>query len=199
MFSRVLLFFVLIFVSVSSLAQTRLTSEAGKIISQLKRDDFSVVYYADKQPFLRFVSTYRTRAFNNLNATFVVDYGNKIQVNKTSEFDGQCVSFVKAVTARYDSTRSWLPGRKIQPGSSIKSGTAIATFSAPGNKYDSFGNYGGDHVGILLRVMDDFIYILDQNWIENDIFGTSGTVGIHKIYFTGKGGTTDAYSYYEVM
>lgn len=129
------------------------------------------------------------RLERNIDNVRVINKGGYLQVNKEGENDGQCVSFVKALTNIDKATASWIPSKQVGVDS-IQKGKAIAVF-------DSRGKYAG-HTGIYIGSDSDGIWIFDQNWSDK-------VVAIHKIKFKNKANTgygkgngdkNNAYSYF---
>lgn len=107
-----------------------------------------------------------------------------IQVNRKGEYDGQCVSFVKAIADFTKGTAYWSPGARVD-AKNIKFGTAIAHFN---------GRAYGKHAAIYLGRQGDSIYVIDQNWYGK-------YVSIHPIKFKDENSGLDesnAYAYYVI-
>jgi hypothetical protein len=102
-----------------------------------------------------------------------------------SIYDGQCVSFVKAVSKTPNiPTSKWTKGRNaVTNRYSIPAGTIIATFN-------SYGKYSG-HCAIFGNPSSTGINVWDQNYIYSKV------VGRHCIAYSGSG-TSDADNYYVV-
>jgi len=182
--------------STNAFAETLAKAEAMDIIKSLdSKQDFSNIIHNGK-PFAVMKKTSKTLKFDDLSGTSVVDKGYGFQINKSGQYDGQCVSLVRALTGNSVFTGGWKKGQQITPSSSIKPGTLIATFPN-GSNYDTKNKTGKAHTGIYLGKTSSYIWILDQNWREAS-HDDSGTTGIHKIYFNENGGVTDAYFYYVV-
>lgn len=102
-----------------------------------------------------------------------------------SIYDGQCVSFVKAVSKTPNiPTSKWTKGRNaVTNRDSIPAGTIIATFN-------SYGKYSG-HCAIFGNPSSTGINVWDQNFIYSKV------VGRHCIPYSGSG-TNDADNYFVV-
>ena len=126
------------------------------------------------------------------NLLMTVNKDGYLQVNKMGEYNGQCVSFVKAVTGLSDHTSTWRPDTQVGVGY-IPIGTAVAVFK--GNKY-------AYHTGIYMGIQDGNMYILDQNWVSNSTEDL-GYVSFHPIKLKtrvtkGNGDVNNAYSYFTI-
>lgn len=71
---------------------------------------------------------------------------------------GQCVELVKKA-AKAPATSTWKKGEKVRGNTSIRVGTAIATFDADGH-YPN--NKTGNHAALYLSQNSDRIYVWDQ-------------------------------------
>jgi hypothetical protein len=108
-----------------------------------------------------------------------------------SQYDGQCVAFVKAVSKTPNiGTSSWTKGRPVVTKkngkpvfNNIPAGTIIATFNSKGKYYG--------HTAIFGDCTSTGINVWDQNYIYSKV------VGRHSIPFTGSG-VNNAYNYYVV-
>lgn len=132
-----------------------------------------------------------------MNRTGVVNKGGFIQVNRLGDYNGQCVSFVKAMANFGDTTNVWRPSTRVGDGY-IPVGSVVATFV--GNNYKGKPTA---HTGIYIGSWDGAMWILDQNWDPHHPTGTVGYMTMHAIKFgarhkTGDGDRGNAYSYYIV-
>ncbi|MBN1980511.1 MAG: BPSL0067 family protein [Chitinivibrionales bacterium] len=80
------------------------------------------------------------------------------EVYKTSQGSGQCVDLIK-IAARAPATSSWKMGEKVRGNTTIKRGTAIATFDKNG-RYPN--NATGNHAAFYLSQNSDCIIVWDQ-------------------------------------
>lgn len=142
--------------------------------------------------------TDRTKTFAVSSFSAVMEIANKYaQINKIGDYDGQCVSFVKALCGFSTLTPNWKKGEQLSSTSPIQRWTAIATFF-----WDS-DTYSG-HTGIFIRfytnlsTKEKWIEVLDQNWGE---WGVNEIVRIHKIAFKNpsvENNVGDAWNYYVI-
>lgn len=127
---------------------------------------------------------------SGLSATHKWAAGDKTETNdpnNTSGYEGQCVSFVKALA--HSTSNRWVQGDNVvASGGSIPIGTAIATFSG--------GRYSG-HAAFLAGYVRDSgtgaiigLELYDENWCSPLL------VGAHTLRVTGSGSISDASSYY---
>jgi hypothetical protein len=99
---------------------------------------------------------------------------------------GQCVSFATTVCTNLPvNTTQWKKGAPIKGNSTIKEGTAIATFN-------SQGQYHG-HAAIYVSQDQDGIHVYDQ-WIT----GAGKSVGPRLIKWTGHGVSNYGEGFYVV-
>lgn len=99
---------------------------------------------------------------------------------------GQCVSFVTTVCENIPvSTTQWVRGGRVRGNTTIKEGTAIATFNAK-------GQYHG-HAAIYVSQDEDGIHVHDQ-WIT----GAGKGVGPRLIRWGGNGVSNDGDGFYVV-
>ena len=174
------------------------TQQARSIITSFQSTDYNGVGSSSAgTAFLQLISTVRTRQLGNISGSMLYGLanGDQVALDPDGEQTRQCVTLVKILTntAGYSAGGSWQKGSQIVPNMNISMGTAVATFNGPG------GSYGG-HTGILMEVTSSYMLILDQNWVENDLYSPyTGNIGVHRIYFTGTGNTSDAGSYYVVQ
>ncbi|MBS9775109.1 BPSL0067 family protein [Candidatus Gracilibacteria bacterium] len=118
----------------------------------------------------------------NVSGATPKNINGRLQLNRVGENDGQCVSFVKAITQNGDHTKYWGQGKRVSKYVSLKKGTIIATFDSTGH----YGNVPGTsyrHTGMVLSQNSNGITLLDQNW---DTKGTKSAVGTHFLPYKGK-------------
>lgn len=190
-------------VSMPALADKKVTSEAWNVITSMGSTD-SERKQVNGKTIAYFLSKGKAKQFNGINnkTVFTIDKNGFIQVNKKGEFDGQCVSFVKALANFSDQTKSWKPvaTKQVKPGNpnKIPLGSVIAVFKD--------GNYAF-HTGIYMGEIAGDMWILDQNWTTNSE-GDDGYLTLHSISYgtdvyaknkrLGNGNKNDAYSYFVV-
>ena len=182
--------------SSSAYADKKATPQAMSIINSLDTSDSKRQSYSG-HTIARFYYTSKTVAFKKLNRTGVVNKGGFIQVNRLGDYNGQCVSFVKAMANFGDTTNVWRPSTRVGDGY-IPVGSVVATFV--GNNYKGKPTA---HTGIYIGSRDGAMWILDQNWDPHHPTGTVGYMTMHAIKFgarhkTGDGDRGNAYSYYIV-
>ena len=182
--------------SSSAYADKMVTSQAMSIINSLDTSDSKRQSYSG-HTIARFYYNSKTVAFKKLNRTGVVNKGGFIQVNRLGDYNGQCVSFVKAMANFGDTTNVWRPSTRVGDGY-IPVGTVVATFV--GNNYKGKPTA---HTGIYIGSRDGAMWILDQNWDPHHPTGTVGYMTMHAIKFgvrhkAGDGDRGNAYSYYVV-
>lgn len=182
--------------SSSAYADKMVTSQAMSIINSLDTSDSKRQSYSG-HTIARFYYNSKTVAFKKLNRTGVVNKGGFIQVNRLGDYNGQCVSFVKAMANFGDTTNVWRPSTRVGDGY-IPVGSVVATFV--GNNYKGKPTA---HTGIYIGSRDGAMWILDQNWDPHHPTGTVGYMTMHAIKFgarhkTGDGDRGNAYSYYIV-
>lgn len=114
--------------------------------------------------------------------------------------NGECVTYVKAVTPGLGNTQTsrWKAAEQVK-GASLAAGTAIMT-STPGGGYPS--GKSPKHGAIYLGQNTNGIKVLDQ-WAERKnpkgkVTRSSQVVHERTIRFTGKGGVDDANSYFVI-
>jgi hypothetical protein len=73
---------------------------------------------------------------------------------------GQCVALVRASNPALGPTASWVRGERVQGNTSLRPGTAIATF-APSGHYANATN-GSSHAAIYLGQTAQGVQVLDQ-------------------------------------
>ncbi len=119
----------------------------------------------------------------------------------TNGLNGECVSLVRALAERpMPHTGSWRKGLNVVASGNIAIGTAMATFS--GSTYSGhtafFNGYVRDAKGKITHI----------GFMDSNSAGCSTSGGVlicdhlvrrHTFPVTGKGGTTDASSYYVVL
>lgn len=182
--------------SSSAYADKKATPQAMSIINSLDTSDSKRQSYSG-HTIARFYYNSKTVAFKKLNRTGVVNKGGFIQVNRLGDYNGQCVSFVKAMANFGDTTNVWRPSTRVGDGY-IPVGSVVATFV--GNNYKGKPTA---HTGIYIGSRDGAMWILDQNWDPHHPTGTVGYMTMHAIKFgachkTGDGDRGNAYSYYIV-
>ena len=182
--------------SSSAYADKKATPHAMSIINSLDTSDSKRQSYSG-YTIARFYYNSKTVAFKKLNRTGVVNKGGFIQVNRLGDYNGQCVSFVKAMANFGDTTNVWRPSTRVGDGY-IPVGSVVATFV--GNNYKGKPTA---HTGIYIGSRDGAMWILDQNWDPHHPTGTVGYMTMHAIKFgarhkTGDGDRGNAYSYYIV-
>jgi hypothetical protein len=182
--------------SSSAYADKKATPQAMSIINSLDTSDSKRQSYSG-HTIARFYYNSKTVAFKKLNRTGVVNKGGFIQVNRLGDYNGQCVSFVKAMANFGDTTNVWRPSTRVGDGY-IPVGSVVATFV--GNNYKGKPTA---HTGIYIGSRDGAMWILDQNWDPHHPTGTVGYMTMHAIKFgarhkTGYGDRGNAYSYYIV-
>ena len=182
--------------SSSAYADKKATPQAMSIINSLDTSDSKRQSYSG-HTIARFYYNSKTVAFKKLNRTGVVNKGGFIQVNRLGDYNGQCVSFVKAMANFGDTTNVWRPSTRVGDGY-IPVGSVVATFV--GNNYKGKPTA---HTGIYIGSRDGAMWILDQNWDPHYPTGTVGYMTMHAIKFgarhkTGDGDRGNAYSYYIV-
>lgn len=182
--------------SSSAYADKKATPQAMSIINSLDTSDSKRQSYSG-HTIARFYYNSKTVAFKKLNRTGVVNKGGFIQVNRLCDYNGQCVSFVKAMANFGDTTNVWRPSTRVGDGY-IPVGSVVATFV--GNNYKGKPTA---HTGIYIGSRDGAMWILDQNWDPHHPTGTVGYMTMHAIKFgarhkTGDGDRGNAYSYYIV-
>lgn len=182
--------------SSSAYADKKATPQAMSIINSLDTSDSKRQSYSG-HTIARFYYNSKTVAFKKLNRTGVVNKGGFIQVNRLGDYNGQCVSFVKATANFGDTTNVWRPSTRVGDGY-IPVGSVVATFV--GNNYKGKPTA---HTGIYIGSRDGAMWILDQNWDPHHPTGTVGYMTMHAIKFgarhkTGDGDRGNAYSYYIV-
>lgn len=182
--------------SSSAYADKKATPQAMSIINSLDTSDSKRQSYSG-HTIARFYYNSKTVAFKKLNCTGVVNKGGFIQVNRLGDYNGQCVSFVKAMANFGDTTNVWRPSTRVGDGY-IPVGSVVATFV--GNNYKGKPTA---HTGIYIGSRDGAMWILDQNWDPHHPTGTVGYMTMHAIKFgarhkTGDGDRGNAYSYYIV-
>ena len=114
--------------------------------------------------------------------------------------NGECVTYVKAVTPGLENTQTsgWKAGEQVK-GANLPTGTAIMT-STPGGGYPT--GKSPRHGAVYLGQNANGIRVLDQ-WAERKDSKGKVTRGSHvvqerTIRFTGKGGVDDANSYFVI-
>ena len=182
--------------SSSAYADKKATPQAMSIINSLDTSDSKRQSYSG-HTIARFYYNSKTVAFKKLNRTGVVNKGGFIQVNRLGDYNGQWVSFVKAMANFGDTTNVWRPSTRVGEGY-IPVGSVVATFV--GNNYKGKPTA---HTGIYIGSRDGAMWILDQNWDPHHPTGTVGYMTMHAIKFgarhkTGDGDRGNAYSYYIV-
>ena len=182
--------------SSSAYADKKATPQAMSIINSLDTSDSKRQSYSG-HTIARFYYNSKTVAFKKLNRTGVVNKGGFIQVNRLGDYNGQWVSFVKAMANFGDTTNVWRPSTRVGDGY-IPVGSVVATFV--GNNYKGKPTA---HTGIYIGSRDGAMWILDQNWDPHHPTGTVGYMTMHAIKFgarhkTGDGDRGNAYSYYIV-
>lgn len=182
--------------SSSAYADKKATPQAMSIINSLDTSDSKRQSYSG-HTIARFYYNSKTVAFKKLNRTGVVNKGGFIQVNRLGDYNGQCVSFVKAMANFGDTTNVWRPSTRVGDGY-IPVGSVVATFV--GNNYKGKPTA---YTGIYIGSRDGAMWILDQNWDPHHPTGTVGYMTMHAIKFgarhkTGDGDRGNAYSYYIV-
>lgn len=182
--------------SSSAYADKKATPQAMAVINSLNSSDAKTQSYGGYS-IARFYYNSKTVALKKLNRTGVVNKGGFIQVNRLGDYNGQCVSFVKAMANFGDTTNVWRPSTRVGDGY-IPVGTVVATFV--GNNYKGKPTA---HTGIYIGSRDGAMWILDQNWDPHHPTGTVGYMTMHAIKFgvchkAGDGDRGNAYSYYVV-
>ena len=182
--------------SSSAYADKKATPQAMAVINSLNSSDAKTQSYGGYS-IARFYYNSKTVALKKLNRTGVVNKGGFIQVNRLGDYNGQCVSFVKAMANFGDTTNVWRPSTRVGVGY-IPVGTVVATFV--GNNYKGKPTA---HTGIYIGSRDGAMWILDQNWDPHHTTGTVGYMTMHAIKFgvrhkAGDGDRGNAYSYYVV-
>jgi hypothetical protein len=89
------------------------------------------------------------------NPVAPIDVGKWVADPQGKEY-GECVSYVKSVTAGLPAARSWKKGVPVKGNPNIQPGTVIATF-------DTAGKYHG-HAAIYESQDKDGLHVVDQ-WI----------------------------------
>ena len=178
--------------SSSAYADKKATPQAMSIINSLDTSDSKRQSYSG-HTIARFYYNDKTEAFGNLSNVNVVNKDGFIQVNRKGENNGQCVSFVKAMSNFRDSTSTWRSSTRVGDGY-IPVGTIVATFV--GDKYAT-------HTGIYVGSRDGVMWIIDQNWDPYDSWRDIGYMTMHAVKFgtryeRGNGDRNNAYSYYVV-
>lgn len=169
--------------STASFAAQQATSSALYAMNNLTVNDLETTQLYGV-PALNVLANNKTLSSFKNSLSTTVSVNGKLQVNRNSpgQYNGECVSFVRAI-ANFDG--KFIQGIKVRPNEYIPKGTVVAIFKD--------GNYlNGSHAAIVHTIDNNGMTVIDQNW------NGRGTVTYHTIKFKTYSDGTDinnAYHY----